>query len=369
MGLSALLSGALACATGPREVALRAPSGAAEGGSAARACESACVCERARAAGAGEFDAWVFCGEAARAMGDSAARLRSSRSFADAIELAELGVVFRREGQAREELLALQTTEPARYAGLAVLELEAYRRERTPERFAAARQQLRGALTEQAAEERALAGMVLLYLLRAAVRPSDLEFADVLCRQRTIETASLATVCARVSYARRDPIRGGELYERALARDPEHFPALLAWGEALLRVNDNEGARLRFESAARARSPAMRYEALLGLGVARARLGERDAAERAYRAAWAAHERLRHGWPKSQASKEATGDALPAALLFNLGTLLARAAEPEKRREGAALLRRYVAHADADVERLPRVQQTLEGLASAVPSR
>lgn len=352
------LVSALACASRKGQLDVETPTTLLPAPASSLSCETPCVCERTP--DAGRFDAWVYCGEAAWAIADSAARLRRSRSFDDAVELAELGVQFGREDEARERLQELERAEVARYAGLAVLELEAYRRERTPERFAAAQAQLRSALTEEESEERALAGMVLLYLLRAASRPSDLEFADLLCRQRKIESASLATVCARVSYARRDPSRGGEYYESALARDPEYYPAWLAWGEALLRVHDDAGARVRFERAAHANSPALRYEALLGLGVASARLGERAAAERAFRAAVVAHERLRHGRPKAAAG--ADDEALPPALLFNLGMLLTGSEDAEERREGAALLRRYAEHPEADLERLPRARQTLEAL-------
>lgn len=203
-----------------------------------------------------------------------------------------------------------------------------------------------------------------LALRFTAARDDDpRERAAPLCRERAERripragdkrgAAVLAATCAEIAFLAGEPTVGRSRFLQALTLDPGLHSAGLAWAAAELAAGNDAAAARLYAGATASPRRAQRYAAHLGLGVARARMHERGAAERAYREA--ARER-------GVGERPARSDRLPPELLFNLGALLADAEDSERRAEARELLRAYSAHPAADARRRLRARVLLREL-------
>lgn len=301
------------------------------------------------------------CGDEAGALAIRRELLRRAPdSTARAFALAELAHLSERVAEADAAAQALPLTPPTRAAYALTRDVLAYLDRPDPARGAALARDVAAALALAVDDPYVLS----LALRFTAVHDADpAERAAPICRDRAdpiLErprdgAAALAAACARIAFLSGEPADGRRRYARALElAAADDAPGLaLGWAAAELAAgNLGEAARL-YDLAGRAPSARQRYAAALGLGVARARLRDRAAAEQAYRAAAA----LR-GVP----DRPAPPDRLPPELLFNLGSLLADAPEAAARDEARALLRAYAAHPGADDRRRLRARQLLREL-------
>ncbi|MCY1005128.1 hypothetical protein OV079_05990 [Nannocystis pusilla] len=174
----------------------------------------------------------------------------------------------------------------------------------------------------------------------------------LLARLRDREGAAvLAAACGRIAFRSADPVDGRRRFARALELAPDDHAAALAWAAAELAAGNLDEAVRLYRLASAAPSPRLRYAAFLGLGVSHARRREREPAEAAYRSALA-----------ELGLDTATPAKLPPELTFNLGILLADAADPAARAEARALLRAYVDALGADERRRLRARILLREL-------
>ena len=298
------------------------------------------------------------CGTGRAALAIYAELLRTDPRPRWAHEIAALALAEGAPEQARELLQA--SGGPATRVGLALIHVAAFEHTGSDADSDAARTNFQAALAVAPEDPYALSVALRLYLALAARAPERLALAAQLCRERLTASAAsdggdprgaalLTAACGRVALESREPGDARRRFALALRFDPADPGARLTWAAAELAAGNEPAAAELFAGALTAPGAGDRYLAGLGLGVARLRLHDLAGAESAYRVAAGAH-----GWR--------TGDPpgrLPPELLFNLGTLLARAIDPDRRAEARALLTAFTDHPAADDLRRLRCRQLL----------
>lgn len=299
------------------------------------------------------------CGDAVGALAIFAELLRRDPRPRWGFEVAALAIAEDLQARARE-VLQDDPGAPAR-VGLALLHVAAFEALGEAADRDLARTDFQAALAVAPDDPYALSVALRHYLALAEREPGRLALAVQLCRERISVDGPpadggdprgaglLAATCARVALESQEPGEARRRFALALTLDPTDPGARLAWAAAELAAGNDRKAAELYAGAAQAPAAGDRYIAALGLGVALGRLHDHAGAEQAYRAAARAR----------SLTPDTTPDRLPPELQFNLGTLLAGAADPKRRAEARALLGAYAARPDADELRRLRCRQLL----------
>lgn len=318
-------------------------------------------------------DTLLRCGDGPRALAVYADNLQRDPQPRWAHALASLALAEDTPEFARTALLALDRDSAARPVGLALLAIAAYEQRGEVRELGQAREHFQAALARAPEDPYAL-GVALRHALAVADRePERLVLAEDLCRRRLAAprapatrdpvpeaslptearddhgAAVLAATCARVALLSEEPGEARRRFALALELDPDDATTRLHWASLELAASNDAAAADLYAAATVAPAARDRYNAYLGLGVARVRRHDRRGAEAAYRAA-AAVRGVKPGDPPA---------TLPQELQFNLGTLLAASDDPPARAEARTLLEAFLAHPGVDPPRRLRCQQLL----------